>query len=922
VVSDPAGGTYPAGTEVSLTAVPDAGWSFTGWSGALSGSQNPATVTVDADLSVSATFELIPDTTPPLISGVGVAASSTSATVTWSTNEPATGAVAYGLTASHELGTTPTSTTGVNHSVTLTNLNPDTTYHYTITATDPSGNTTTTTNTTFTTPAAPAGPAGVFVSDDFAGVGLDAGLWSVVDPVGDGSVSTDGSRLLLSVPAGVSHNAWAGNESLRVMQPASNEDFELEVKFESAPTANYQSDGVLVEASPGNYVRFDLYSASGSLWAFASTTVNGTSSVRTNTSTGPVGVSPSWLRVSRVGNVWKGSYSFDGVTFTQYASFSHSMTVSSVGPFSGNAGSPVPAHTTVVDYFFNTASPIVPEDGTAPDFHTVSTSVTGSGSVVSDPAGGTYPAGTEVSLTAVPDAGWSFTGWSGALSGSQNPATVTVDADLSVSATFELIPDTTPPLISGVGVAASSTSATVTWSTNEPATGAVAYGLTASHELGTTPTSTTGVNHSVTLTNLNPDTTYHYTITATDPSGNTTTTTNTTFTTAPIDTYLLTASVVGSGSVVLDPPGGVYAAGTSVTITAVPAGNWSFVGWSGNVSGTQNPRTVAVAADMSVTATFEEMPDGEAPVIDVWYGDVQSFGAIGTAQNYVNVLGNVSDPDGVASLTYSLNGDPSAPLSIGPDFRRLEKPGDFNIDIHISSLVDGVNEVVIRAVDGVGNVATRSVQLDYTAGSVWPLPYSIDWSTVSEIGDAAQVVDGKWALTPSGLRTAEPGYDRLVAIGDVTWQSYEVTVPITVHEFDEAGAGPYSDLPVIGVLMRWQGHTDDPLGGQPLAGYRPNGNIGFVRDGQLTWYDPSGAQTPLAMQLDVEYTFKLRVVRNVDGTSTYSMKVWRSADSEPGAWQSTVSEGPSDLQSGSLLLLAHHVDATFGDVSVVPVTAS
>jgi regulation of enolase protein 1 (concanavalin A-like superfamily) len=431
-----------------------------------------------------------------------------------------------------------------------------------------------------------------------------------------GWVGVDGWVAVVVVGAGgVSHNAWAGNESLRVMQPASNEDFELEVKFESAPTANYQSDGVLVEASPGNYVRFDLYSASGSLWAFASTTVNGTSSVRANTSTGPVGVSPSWLRVSRVGNVWKGSYSFDGVTFTQYASFSHSMTVSSVGPFSGNAGSPVPAHTTVVDYFFNTASPIVPEDGTAPDFHTVSTSVTGSGSVVSDPAGGTYPAGTEVSLTAVPDAGWSFTGWSGALSGSQNPATVTVDADLSVSATFELIPDTTPPLISGVGVAASSTSATVTWSTNEPATGAVAYGLTASHELGTTPTSTTGVNHSVTLTNLNPDTTYHYTITATDPSGNTTTTTNTTFTTpaAPAgpagvfvsDDFAGVGLDAGLWSVV-DPVGdGSVSTDGSRLLLSVPAGV-SHNAWAGN----ESLRVMQPASneDFELEVKFESAP--------------------------------------------------------------------------------------------------------------------------------------------------------------------------------------------------------------------------------------------------------------------------------------------------------------------------
>jgi hypothetical protein len=40
------------------------------------------------------------------------------------------------------------------------------------------------------------------------------------------------------------------------------------------------------------------------------------------------------------------------------------LTVTSVGPFASNAegGSPAPAYTGLVDYFFNTASPIVPAD--------------------------------------------------------------------------------------------------------------------------------------------------------------------------------------------------------------------------------------------------------------------------------------------------------------------------------------------------------------------------------------------------------------------------------------------------------------------------------------------------------------------------------------------------------------------------------
>jgi uncharacterized repeat protein (TIGR02543 family) len=74
---------------------------------------------------------------------------------------------------------------------------------------------------------------------------------------------------------------------------------------------------------------------------------------------------------------------------------------------------------------------------TAPVQHTLTVNVVGSGSVALDPPGGTYDAGTVVQLTATPDPGWIFTGWSGALSGTANPASLTMDANKSVTATFQ-----------------------------------------------------------------------------------------------------------------------------------------------------------------------------------------------------------------------------------------------------------------------------------------------------------------------------------------------------------------------------------------------------------------------------------------------------------------------------------------------------
>jgi hypothetical protein len=56
--SPPAGG-YVVGTEVTLTAAASEGYEFDQWSGSLSGSENPTTITMDSDKEVTANFTQI-----------------------------------------------------------------------------------------------------------------------------------------------------------------------------------------------------------------------------------------------------------------------------------------------------------------------------------------------------------------------------------------------------------------------------------------------------------------------------------------------------------------------------------------------------------------------------------------------------------------------------------------------------------------------------------------------------------------------------------------------------------------------------------------------------------------------------------------------------------------------------------------------
>ena len=60
------------------------------------------------------------------------------------------------------------------------------------------------------------------------------------------------------------------------------------------------------------------------------------------------------------------------------------------------------------------------------------------GSVTLNPAGGTYNEGTVVTLTALPNAGFKFDSWSGHLTSTVNPGTITMTSDKSVTANFSV----------------------------------------------------------------------------------------------------------------------------------------------------------------------------------------------------------------------------------------------------------------------------------------------------------------------------------------------------------------------------------------------------------------------------------------------------------------------------------------------------
>src|SRR5688572_331484 len=204
-----------------------------------------------------------------------------------------------------------------------------------------------------------------FESDDFHAATLNTAVWTFVNPSGDGSVAVNGTNARITVPAGNGHDAWSTNLAPRIMRPATNEDFEMEVKFESRPSGRYTMQGIIVEASAGNYLRFDFFSDGGSLRAFAASFSNGSAATKYNQAVPSTSDTTLYIRVKRQGTPWTQSYSLNGTTWTTAASFTHTLNVTKVGVFAGNevGSGGAPAFTASVDYVFNTATPIVPEDG-------------------------------------------------------------------------------------------------------------------------------------------------------------------------------------------------------------------------------------------------------------------------------------------------------------------------------------------------------------------------------------------------------------------------------------------------------------------------------------------------------------------------------------------------------------------------------
>jgi uncharacterized protein (DUF2345 family) len=239
----------------------------------------------------------------------------------------------------------------------------------------------------------------------------------------------------------------------------------------------------------------------------------------------------------------------------------------------------------------------------------VSKAGTGSGTVTSYPQGidcgatcsAQYANGTQVTLTAQPDANATFAGWSGACSGT-GTCSVTMDATKSATATFALVP-VNPTLSVTKSGSGSGTVTSYPQGIDCGATCSAQYAngtqvtLTAQPDGNSTFAGWSGACWGTGTCNVMMSASMSVTAT---------------FALVPVNqTLSVTKNGSGSGTVTSSPAGincgttcsASFTKGTVVTLTPTPDANATFTGWSGACSGT-GTCSVTMDATKSATATF------------------------------------------------------------------------------------------------------------------------------------------------------------------------------------------------------------------------------------------------------------------------------------------------------------------------------
>jgi len=624
VTKSPDKAGYEYGESVTLTASADAGYSFSGWSGAASGTNSSVTIVMDGDKSVTANFAAISYTLSIAATNGSVAASPQKAGYSYNESVslqavPNTGYHFTGWSGSLSGSTNPASIV-MNADKSVTAAFAVNTYTLTTSATNGS---------VVKSPQAASYTHGATVSlqavaaegYEFAGwSGAVSGSANPVEIVMDSSKSVTAAFTVKTYTLTTSatngsvvrspESATYAHGSTVSVQAVAAEGYHF-TGWSGAVTGSSNPVSLVMDASKSvtaafaaNAYTLSISAANGAVTASPSQATYTHGEVVTLTATPSTGYSFSSWSGDASGTAGSTTVTMDGdksvtaaFTLNTYtlnissvngtvtrdpvqATYTHGQTVTltavpatgySFSSWSGDLSGTVASATITMDGNKSVAA------GFTINSYTLNTSGA-NGSITKNPDKSTYNHGETVTLQAVPAEGYNFVNWSGDLAGSANPATLVMDSNKTVAAAF------------ATNTYTLQTNATNGSVTRTPDQASFAHGET------------------VTLTAV-PATGYSFSGWSGDASGSTATVTITMnadkSVTAGFTANAYTLSVSASnGSVTVNPIRATYAHGEVVTLTAVPSVGHSFGSWSGDASGTATSTTVTMDSNKSVTAAF------------------------------------------------------------------------------------------------------------------------------------------------------------------------------------------------------------------------------------------------------------------------------------------------------------------------------
>lgn len=415
------------------------------------------------------------------------------------------------------------------------------------------------------------------------------------------------------------------------------------------------------------------------------------------------------------------------------------------------------------------------------------TTAAGAGGTITPPSG-FYNAGTPVTVTAVPNSGDQFTGFSGALSGTTNPQTVTMSAPQSVTASFAgtaAVNVVTSP--AGLNIVVDNTSYTSPQS--------FTWIVGSSHTLDTVATQGSGPSENVFVSWSNIATKTQ-TVVINGPA---------TYTAYFQTQYLLTTAVSPSSAGTVVASTGYYPSGSTVSITATAASGYQFNGFSGDLSGSTSPQSLLMNAPHTVTANF---------------GCGYSFGPTTSSVAPSAFNGSVAVSAGNGCQWTAISNSPWLTIT---NSASGAGPGALSYATSVNSGATRTGSLTIGAVSfTVVQAGTASVNPDFGGNGYADLVWQNQTTrqvTVNYYGGAGGSVYQGWNYLNS---TGVPGWHVAAVadfngdgVPDLVWQN-DTTGQVTVHYY--GGAGGATDIG-----WKWLNSTGAP-GWQVVAAADFNGD--------------------------------------------------------------------------------------------------